>query len=79
MFEVNNGEVLDTPGFSALDINNIDKEEIKRNFIEFGNYECPFKDCNHINERECSIKEAVNNSEILKSRYDNYIKFMEER
>lgn len=79
MFEVNNGEVLDTPGFSALDINNIDKEEIKRNFIEFENYECPFKDCNHINEVECNIKKAVNNSEILKSRYDNYIKFMEER
>lgn len=79
MFEVNNGEVLDTPGFSALDINNIDKEEIKRNFIEFENYECPFKDCNHINEAECNIKKAVNNSEILKSRYDNYIKFMEER
>ena len=79
MFEVNNGEVLDTPGFSALDINNIDKEEIKRNFIEFENYECPIKDCNHINEVECNIKKAVNNSEILKSRYDNYIKFMEER
>ena len=79
MFEVNNGEVLDTPGFSALDINNLNKETIKKAFIEFKNYNCPFKDCNHVNEKECGIREAVNNSEILKSRYDNYIKFMKER
>jgi ribosome biogenesis GTPase len=79
MFEVNNGEVLDTPGFSALDLNNIDKEEIKRLFIEFNDYDCPFRDCTHINEEECSIKKAVQDSKVLKSRYDNYVKLMEER
>ena len=79
MFEVNNGEVLDTPGFSALDLNNIDKEEIKRLFIEFNDCDCPFRDCTHINEEECSIKKAVQDSKVLKSRYDNYVKLMEER
>ena len=29
MFEVNNGEVLDTPGFSALELNYLSKEQIK--------------------------------------------------
>ena len=79
MFEVNDGEVLDTPGFSALDLKSLTKEEIKKSFIEFDNYLCPFKDCNHINEKECSIKKAVSESKILESRYNNYIKFMEER
>lgn len=79
MFEVNNGEVLDTPGFSALDLINLTKEDIKKSFIEFKDYECPFKDCNHINEKECSIKQAVDEGKVLKSRYDNYIKFIEER
>lgn len=79
MFEVNEGEVLDTPGFSALDLSDISKENIKDCFIEFRNINCPFKDCNHINEKECSIKQAVIDRDILKSRYDNYIKFMEER
>lgn len=79
MFEVNGGEVLDTPGFSALDLNNLSKEEIKASFIEFKNYECPFRNCNHVNEKECHIKKAVDEFKILKSRYDNYIKFIEER
>ena len=79
MFEVNNGEVLDTPGFSALDLNNIDKDDIKKLFIEFNDYVCPFRDCAHINEEECGIKKAVQDSKILKSRYENYVKLMEER
>ena len=79
MFEVNNGEVLDTPGFSALDLTNLTKEDIRNCFIEFKDYECPFRDCNHTNEKECSIKKAVEDGKILKSRYDNYVKFIEER
>ncbi len=79
MFEVNDGEVLDTPGFSALDVNYLSKEDVKKSFIEFNEYECPFRDCNHINEKECTIKKAVQNSKILKSRYDSYVKLMEER
>lgn len=79
MFEVNNGEVLDTPGFSLLDLTNIKKEDIKNYFIEFNKYNCPFKDCNHINENECNVKKAVEESKILNSRYENYIKIIEER
>lgn len=79
MFEVNDGEVLDTPGFSALDLTSIEKEDIKNYFIEFKNYECPFRDCNHTNEKECNIKKAVEEGKILKSRYDNYIRLIEER
>ncbi len=79
MFEVNNGEVLDTPGFSALDLNHLSKEEIKNGFIEFKKYKCPFKDCSHTNEKECSIKKEIEKNNVLKSRYDNYLKLMEER
>jgi len=79
MFEVNNGEILDTPGFSALDLNHLSKEEIKNGFIEFKNYDCPFKDCSHTNENECSIKKEAENNDILKIRYGNYLRLMEER
>ena len=79
MFTINNGKVLDTPGFSSLEFGNSTKEEIKNSFVEFSNYPCPFKDCMHIREEECAIKEAVNNGKILESRYDNYVKFVEKR
>lgn len=70
------GKVLDTPGFSSLEFKNMTKEEIKRAFIEFQEFPCIYKDCNHIDEAECKVKEAVENNKILVSRYENYKKIM---
>lgn len=75
LFEINNFYIVDTPGFSSIDINNYSEEEIKNSFIEFRSLECKFKDCKHINEFGCSIK---NNKNILSSRYENYLKFIKE-
>lgn len=72
------GKLVDTPGFSSIDLTVYTKEQIKNSFIEFKNYSCKYKDCNHLNERidECAIKKAVEENIILKSRYDNYVKFI---
>lgn len=72
------GKLVDTPGFSSIDLSNIENEEIRNSFIEFNNYACRYKDCTHTNEgiNDCKVKEAVANKEILSSRYENYIKFL---
>ena len=74
------GKLVDTPGFSSIDLSIYSKENIKNSFIEFNNYECKYKDCNHTNESidECAIKKGVLEGKILKSRYDNYLKFISE-
>lgn len=72
------GKVLDTPGFSALDFSIYKKEDIKNGFIEFKNYQCPFKDCSHTKEKECVIKRKVEGKEILTTRYNSYLRFYEE-
>lgn len=72
------GKVLDTPGFSALDLSIYKKENIKYAFREFKDYSCPFKDCSHTKEEECMIKRKVREGVILKSRYDSYLRFYEE-
>lgn len=77
LVEMFDGKVLDTPGFSSIDLSKYDKKEIKNGFIEFSEYPCPFKDCNHTNELECEIKLQVSNGKILESRYQNYLNFME--
>lgn len=69
MFE---GKVLDTPGFSSLEFKDYTKEEIRNAFVEFSFYPCIYKDCNHIEEKECKVKQAVQDGKILKSRYENY-------
>ena len=72
------GKLVDTPGFSSIDLTNYSIEEIKNAFIEFKNFNCKYNDCNHTNESidECAIKKAVDDKEILESRYLNYIKFI---
>ena len=76
LFEFCGGKVMDTPGFSSLEFRNYTKEDIKNSFIEFNKYPCPFKDCNHTNEKECVVKKEVLANNILESRYLNYLNFI---
>jgi len=76
LIELYKGKVLDTPGFSAIDFNNMDKEDIRDCFIEFKKYDCPYQDCMHLKEKECRIKEEVKKGNILESRYENYQNFI---
>lgn len=78
LFDICNGKVMDTPGFSSLEFNKFTKEQIRDAFIEFLEYPCPFKDCNHTREEECCVKKEVLNKNILESRYANYLSFIEE-
>ena len=72
------GKLVDTPGFSSIDLSIYDKETIKNAFVEFKDYTCKYRDCMHTNEgiNECMVKKAVNDNLILLSRYENYIKFL---
>lgn len=79
LIEMYGGKVLDTPGFSSLSFDDLDKEDIRDTFIEFKNYPCPYKDCMHINEHECEVKKNVNNGNIMESRYINYQKFIQNK
>lgn len=79
LISVLGGLIADTPGFSAIDFNGMSKSDIRDNFIEFNKYRelCEYKDCMHKDEINCGIKENVKNGNILKTRYENYLKFIE--
>ncbi len=79
LFRINNFSIADTPGFSSIDFLKIDKEQIRDSFIEFKDYNCPFKDCMHDKEKNCEVKKAVMNNKILLSRYTNYISFIKNK
>lgn len=72
--------VADTPGFSQLDFHNIEPEELSNYFIEMKPYLhlCRFRGCMHHQEPGCAVREAVDSGEIRRSRYTNYIEFLEE-
>ena len=72
--------VVDTPGFSSLNLMDIEAENLKYYFIEFEAFEpfCKFNGCNHLNEPQCGVKEAVEEGEISEGRYLSYKQLMEE-
>lgn len=69
-----NTYIVDTPGFTSLDISEITKEELGTYYPEFVQYEpyCKFSGCAHISEPSCGVKDAVAEGKISQVRYDNY-------
>ena len=78
LFEVGKCFIADTPGFSALDVTEEDKLNIRFTFPEFENDLCKFNNCKHLNEKGCHIIEQVEEGNILKSRYESYKKMVSE-
>lgn len=66
--------ILDTPGFSSIELFDIEKEELGGYFPEIAAHagDCRFRGCAHLAEPDCAVKEAVDNGEISKGRYENY-------
>lgn len=75
--------IADTPGFSTVEVGRygaIPAEEVADCFREFREYtdKCRFKDCAHIKEDNCAVREAVKSGYIAASRHESYCKIYEE-
>ncbi|WP_156289022.1 ribosome small subunit-dependent GTPase A [Oceanobacillus salinisoli] len=80
LLEIHGGLVADTPGFSALDFNEIEAEELTDYFPEMRERrnECKFRGCLHYKEPKCAVKTALSDGKIEAFRYKNYIHFLDE-
>lgn len=81
VFPLEGGTYLyDTPGFTSLDMDEMEITEIRELLPEFRelNHKCRYADCMHINEPECAVKEALAAGRISRSRYESYIMMTEE-
>jgi ribosome biogenesis GTPase len=76
----NVGYLVDTPGFSVIDLPRIRRNELSAFFPDFTEHAggCFFKDCLHYKEEQCSIRSAVEEGKIADFRYQNYINMLEE-
>ncbi|MDE5841379.1 MAG: ribosome small subunit-dependent GTPase A, partial [Malacoplasma sp.] len=79
VFPFNEGFIVDTPGFSSLDLN-MSQLELASAFTDFRKNAiyCKFKNCLHLNEINCHIKSLVNAKKIYHQRYLDYQKMMSE-
>ncbi len=80
------GMVVDTPGFSSLnlgsvkELRDIEESDFCYFYPEFEDYleKCRFKGCIHLKEPGCRVKQAVEGDKIASFRYENYICLLEE-
>ncbi|MFV0559899.1 MAG: ribosome small subunit-dependent GTPase A [Enterococcus sp.] len=74
------GLVADTPGFSSIDFLTVEANELPKLFPEFvrASRDCRFRECMHVKEPGCAVKQQVEEQKIAMSRYENYLQFLQE-
>ncbi len=74
------GNLIDSPGVREFQLDQFSKEEILYGFVEFNEFSnsCKYRNCIHLNEPHCAVKDAVNNKKISKERYLSYQKLISE-
>lgn len=75
--------VADTPGFSTVEVSRygaIPSEDVAGCFREFNEFlgDCRFKDCSHVKEESCKIREALSEGKIAESRYESFCRIYSE-
>ncbi len=76
----NNYYLIDTPGFSSIDINLLTPLQFSHSYHDFYQLSvgCKFANCLHINEPNCAIKDAIIDKKISEIRYKIYCEIMNE-
>lgn len=80
LYSIEDGLIADTPGFSSYDDFNVASKELYKCFPEFKqlSQNCKYRECQHINEPHCAVKEALEQQKIMDSRYKNYLQFYQQ-
>ena len=76
MFELGfGGYYIDTPGIKGFGLFDFNKEELHHYFPEIfeKSKECKYYNCTHTHEPGCAVKQAIEDEELSKERYYNYL------
>ncbi len=74
------GYIIDTPGIKGFGLIDIDDAELAHYFPEMMRWlpECRYYNCSHTHEPDCAVIEAVERGDIALSRYESYLKILDE-
>jgi len=72
------GDLIDSPGVREFQLDSLTELEIKSGFKEFRALSdaCRFRDCKHINEPNCAVKESLDQGKINPNRYQSYLNIL---
>lgn len=74
------GFIIDTPGIKEFGLIDFEKTEIHRCFPEMDRLlpHCQYKNCTHIHEPGCAVKEGLKSGDVSEIRYYNYLSILNE-
>ena len=74
------GDLIDSPGIREFQIDELSSKQILNGYREFKSYlgKCRFRNCQHVNEPDCAIRNALDSKEIHPTRYQSYINLISE-
>lgn len=80
MYPLEGGYIIDTPGIKGFGLIDIEGRELWHYFPEMMSLaaECRFYNCTHTHEPGCAVIEAVKSGEMAWSRYESYLKILDE-
>jgi ribosome biogenesis GTPase len=69
------GFMIDTPGIKEFGLVHFESKEISERFPEFRAllHKCRYKNCTHVHEPGCAVKQALDEGGINAERYHNYL------
>ena len=73
------GDLIDSPGVREFGLWHLEAEEVTKAFVEFKPYlgGCKFRDCKHLDDPGCILREAVENGDVSETRFENYHRILE--
>ena len=68
------GSLIDSPGIREFGLWHLEDEQITKGYREFQTVlgTCKFRDCKHLNDPGCALRQAVEEGKISAVRYENY-------
>ncbi|KJY94388.1 small ribosomal subunit biogenesis GTPase RsgA [Pseudoalteromonas piscicida] len=73
------GNLIDSPGIREFGLWHLDVERVTWCFKEFREFigGCRFRDCKHLNDPGCLLREAVDEGKISELRFESYHRILE--
>ena len=74
------GTLVDTPGFSLMELPLMEPEALYTLYPEFDAYQnqCRFDGCLHHAEPDCAVKQAVAQGKLDEPRYQRYLQILQQ-
>ncbi|AOA59230.1 ribosome small subunit-dependent GTPase A [Acinetobacter larvae] len=74
------GALIDSPGIREFGLWHLSADKVEQGFPDIAQHlgQCQFRNCTHLHEQRCGLKQAIADGKILARRLDSYLRLLDE-